>query len=292
MIMAQTTTPGTGTTTPGTGTTTPGTGTTTPGTGTTTPGTGTTAPGTGTTQNFLTTLSGTYSFYMRPATSLASSSGTSNISLAGRQDVFRVGWMRFDANGNITGRMIANNDNNMGQTWLVTANFTGRYTVSSDGTGFFSIDQVSGQQCTDMTLSGTGQTPHPNTSGGTPLAGNTTCPTGSEALQQRQDFAFVFSSPGATDGKITFFEISNVGSGAHIFLWGEASRWTSATFGTGTGGGAGTTTPGTGTTTPGTGTTTPGTGTTTPGTGTTTPGTGTTSPGTGTGSGGPGSLLP
>jgi hypothetical protein len=166
-------------------------------------------------------LKGRYVFRMTPAKSFSADAPADpgGLATAPRQDLLRVGWFIADGKGNLEGKTIATTDTNDGQTWIITFDWRGKYTVAADGTGFFSIDAISNLVCTNMTVSHTGATPHPAPSGGTPGPGNVTCPPGVEG---HEDYAFVFSVP---QGKrIEFIQTDNAGAGAKIFLTGVARR--------------------------------------------------------------------
>ncbi len=168
-------------------------------------------------------VKGNYAFRMTPAKSFSADApgDTGGIANSPRQDVLRVGVFSADGSGNLSGHTMATTDTIQGKTWLVIFDWTGKYVVNGDGTGFFSVDAVTNMVCTDMTVAHTGPTPHPVTTGGTPLSGNTACPTGADAIEGHEDYAFVFSQPGGK--KFEFMQTDNDGGGAKIFMTGTAT---------------------------------------------------------------------
>lgn len=166
-------------------------------------------------------IKGQYSFRMTPVKSFSADApgDPGGLASAPRQDILRVGFFQADGNGNLAGRTIATTDTNTGATWVITFNWTGKYTVNPDGTGFFSINAISNLVCTDMTVTHSGPTPHPASAGGAPFLGNAgTCPADVEG---HEDYAFVFS---AHSGKrIEFIQTDNTGGGSKIFLTGLAT---------------------------------------------------------------------
>lgn len=169
-------------------------------------------------------LNGTFAFRMTPAKSFSAdaSNDPGGVAKAPRQDVLRVGVFTADGAGGLTGHTLATTDTNDGQTWLVEFDWAGKYLVNSNGTGYFSVDTLTNMVCTDMTVSHTGPTPHPAAAGGTPLAGNVACPTGTAAIEGHEDYAFVFSTPGGKE--FQFIQTDNDGGGAKIFMTGTATR--------------------------------------------------------------------
>lgn len=167
------------------------------------------------------TLQGTYSFRMTPAKSFSADApgDPGGIATAPRQDILRVGVLAADGTGNLKGHTIATTDTDAGQTWMVTFDWTGKYILNADGTGFFSVDTLSNVVCTNMTVAHTGPTPHPVAPGGTPAAGNVTCPT-SPSVEGHEDYAFVFSTQGGR--QFEFIQTDNDGGGAKIFMTGVA----------------------------------------------------------------------
>jgi hypothetical protein len=167
-------------------------------------------------------VKGHYSFRMTPAKSFSANApgDTGGIANSPRQDVLRVGVFSADGSGNLSGHTMATTDTIQGKTWLVIFDWTGKYVVNGDGTGFFSVDAVTNMVCTDMTVAHTGPTPHPVTTGGTPLSGNTACPTGADSIEGHEDYAFVFATPGGK--RFEFMQIDNDGGGAKIFMTGSA----------------------------------------------------------------------
>lgn len=164
-------------------------------------------------------IQGSYVFRMTPAMGFSATTGAAGT--APRQNVLRVGVLSADDSGNLKGHTIATTDNNAGVTWIVTFDWTGKYVLNSDGTGFFSVDTFSNVVCTDMTVAHTGATPHPVAAGGTPAAGNIACPAAGPAVEAHEDYAFVFSTQGGK--RIEFIETDNAGGGAKIFMTGVAT---------------------------------------------------------------------
>jgi hypothetical protein len=169
-------------------------------------------------------IAGTYAFRMSPAKSFSADAPNDPGGVAGapRQDILRVGVVSADGAGNLSGHTIATTDTNKGQTWLVTFDWTGKYIVNSNGTGYFSVDTLTNMVCTDMTVTPTGPTPHPASATGTPLAGNVACPTGDAAVEGPESYAFVLSTPGGKH--LDFIETDNAGGGAKIFMTGGANH--------------------------------------------------------------------
>jgi hypothetical protein len=168
-------------------------------------------------------VKGHYSFRMTPAKSFSANApgDTGAIANSPRQDVLRVGVFSADGSGDLSGHTMATTDTIQGKTWLVIFDWTGKYVVNGDGTGFFSVDAVTNMVCTDMTVAHTGPTPHPVTTGGTPLLGNTACPTGADSIEGHEDYAFVFATPGGK--RFEFMQTDNDGGGAKIFMTGSAT---------------------------------------------------------------------
>lgn len=164
-------------------------------------------------------------FRMGPANGFSADSPGDPGGVAGapRQDVLRVGFFVADGAGNLTGHTLATTDTDAGKTWLVAFDWTGKYIVNSDGTGFFSVDTVDSTtiKCTDMTVTHSGPTPHPAAAGGLPAMGNTACPTGDAAVEGHEDYAFV-GAPGSH--VVHFIQTDNAGGGAKIFMAGTAVR--------------------------------------------------------------------
>ena len=169
-------------------------------------------------------INGVYAFRMTPAKSFTADAPADPGGIAGapRQDVLRVGVFTADGAGNLSGHTLATADTDQGNTWLVTFDWAGKYIVNSNGTGYFSVDTITNMVCTDMTVDHTGSTPHPAAAGGTPLAGNVACPTGTAAVEGHEDYAFVFSTAGGK--QLQFIETDNAGGGAKIFMTGTANR--------------------------------------------------------------------
>ncbi|HYM10776.1 MAG TPA: hypothetical protein VEU62_08585 [Bryobacterales bacterium] len=168
------------------------------------------------------TLQGTYSFRMTPAKSFSADApgDPGGLATAPRQDILRVGVLSADGSGNLKGHTIATTDTNAGQTWMVTFDWTGKYILNADGTGFFSVDTFSNVVCTNMTVAHTGATPHPVAAGGTPAAGNVACPVAGPPVEAHEDYAFVFSTQSGK--QIEFIQTDNDGGGAKIFMTGVA----------------------------------------------------------------------
>ena len=164
---------------------------------------------------------GTYAFRMTPVKSFTADApgDPGGIASAPRQDILRVGWFTADGNGGLSGHTIATTDTKQGKTWLVTFDWSGRYVMNGDGTGFFSVDTITNMVCTDMTVAHSGPTPHPVATGGTPAAGNVACGTD---IEGHEDYAFVFSKPGGKT--LTFIQTDNAGGGAKIFMTGTATK--------------------------------------------------------------------
>jgi len=168
-------------------------------------------------------IKGHYAFRMTPAKSFSANAPAdpAGIGSSPRQDVLRVGVFTADEKGNLNGHTIATTDTIKGETWMVTFDWSGKYSLNGDGTGFLSVDTVSNVVCTDMTVAHTGPTPHPVTAGGTPLAANVTCPSDKAAIEGHEDYAFVFSTPGGK--QLQLIETDNDGGGAKIFMTGTAT---------------------------------------------------------------------
>ncbi len=168
-------------------------------------------------------IKGDYVFRMTPAKSFSADAPADpgGIAVAHRQDVLRIGVFTADGTGNLTGHTIATTDTIQGQTWLVSFDWTGKYVMNANGTGFFSVDTIANISCSDMTVNHSGPTPHPAEAGGTPAVGNVSCPTGDAAIEGHEDYAFVFSTPGGK--KIEFIQTDDAGGGAKIFMTGTAT---------------------------------------------------------------------
>jgi hypothetical protein len=140
------------------------------------------------------------------------------LNAAPRQDILRVGVFTADGDGNLSGHTIATTDTNAGATWMITFDWTGQYTMNEDGTGFLSVDAIENLVCTDMSVEHAGETPHPVTTGGAPLAGNVAC-TGEE--EGHEDYAFVFTTRGGK--RLKLIQTDNDGGGSKIFFTGMAT---------------------------------------------------------------------
>lgn len=165
-------------------------------------------------------IRGRYSFRMTPVKSFSADDlgNLGGLASAPRQDILRVGVFAADGEGNLQGRTIATTDTNAGATWIITFDWTGKYAVNPDGTGFFSVNTISNLVCTNTTLPHSGNTPHPVAAGGTPLAGNVGCP---EDVEGHEDYAFVFTTRGGK--RLEFIQTDNDGGGSKIFLTGVAT---------------------------------------------------------------------
>jgi len=165
-------------------------------------------------------LKGRYAFRMTPVKSFSADdlANQGGLNSAPRQDILRVGVFTADGKGNLAGHTIATTDTNAGATWIITFDWAGKYTMNPDGTGFFSVDAVRNLVCTDTTVAHSGSTPHPVTTGGTPLAGNVACPTDVEG---HEDYAFLFTARGGK--RLELIQTDNAGGGAKVFLTGAAA---------------------------------------------------------------------
>jgi hypothetical protein len=90
-------------------------------------------------------LKGKFSVRLTPATSFApfydgsvAGEPDSGVNTAPRQDILRVGVLRFDGNGGVTGRFVATTDDGI-TTVVKDFTVTGTYTVDADGMGTLSI---------------------------------------------------------------------------------------------------------------------------------------------------------
>ena len=155
-----------------------------------------------TTQTFaLSDLSGAYSFRLVPVVSFApfydadaTGEPDSGVNSAPRQDILRVGVMTFDGKGNVTGHVLATTDNGL-TTVALDFNFTGTYTVNSDGTGTLST---------------------------TPSSGNISVP-GEGTVEGAETYSIVINTAGGSHpGTVELAETDNQGGGAKIFLTGKA----------------------------------------------------------------------
>jgi hypothetical protein len=151
----------------------------------------------------LSDLSGGYSFRLVPAVSFApwydgdaTGEPDSGVNTAPRQDILRVGVITFDRNGNVTGHVLATTDNGT-TTMVLDFNFTGTYTVNTDGTGTLSI---------------------------TPSSGNISVP-GEGTVENAETYSIVINKGG---GSVDLAETDNTGGGAKIFLTGKAASRTSS----------------------------------------------------------------
>ena len=165
-------------------------------------------------------IQGRYSFRMTPVKSFSADdlANQGGLATAPRQDILRVGVFTADGNGNLSGHTIATTDTNAGATWMITFDWTGKYTLNEDGTGFFSVNAIKNLVCTDMSVEHAGETPHPATTGGAPLAGNVACAGDEEG---HEDFAFVLTTRGGK--RLELIQTDNAGGGSKIFLTGAAT---------------------------------------------------------------------
>jgi len=151
-------------------------------------------------------LRGSYSFRLVPATSFApfydgTNGKDSGVVAAPRQDILRVGTLRFDGLGNFTGHTIATTDDGL-TTVVIDFNFSGTYIVNIDGTGTLSVTaaDVTDASCTPAQTAGT-------------------CAT----FEGPETYAFVLNNR-PTGRFVSLIETDNEGGGAKIFLTGEAHR--------------------------------------------------------------------
>jgi len=168
-------------------------------------------------------IKGRYAFRMTPAKTFSANApgDPASVGSSPRQDILRVGVFTADEKGNLNGHTIATTDTIKGETWVVTFDWSGKYSLNGHGTGFLPVDNVTNVVCTDMPVAHSGPAPHPVTAGGTPLAANVTYPTGDAAIEGHEDYAFVFSTTGGK--QLQLIETDNAGGGAKIFLTGTAS---------------------------------------------------------------------
>ena len=187
----------------------------------------------------------TFAFRMVPVKSFSSDNATSSgLANAPRQDILRVGVLTAKADadsctttgtppvttctpsthGTLTGRTIATTDTNGGVTRVIVFDWTGQYTVNPNGTGVFIINDppLTAQSCFNSTLPVPTSTPaSPPVPPPPPAIGpgtSTACPTDDEGAES---YAFVIVQ---SREKIEFIQTDNDGSGAKIFLTGEARK--------------------------------------------------------------------
>ncbi len=158
-------------------------------------------------------LKGTFAFQLHGITSFApffdGTAGKTNsgIASAPRQDIMRVGVFTSDAKSNLVGRTVATTDDGI-TTVVIDYNWTGVYTVTSNGLGTITIHAP-----TDADINSC------KTGDGTPQ-------TGCAAFEGVETYEFVISGNGGTKA-IILTETDNAGGGAKIFLTGAA--WTQNT---------------------------------------------------------------
>ena len=150
----------------------------------------------------LSDLSSTFSFRLTPAESFAPflnpatcpSAADAGVCAAPRQDILRVGVITFDGSGGVTGHTIATTDD--GQSTVVKDfNFSGTYTMNTDGTGTLSI-----------------------------------APTVATADEGPETYSFVLNKGGVNrPATVDLAETDNTGGGAKIFLTGKATSTTAPT---------------------------------------------------------------
>jgi len=155
-------------------------------------------------------LRGTFSFRLVPAKSFSADAPGDPGDIAGapRQDILRVGVFTANGAGGITaGHTLATTDTNAGATFLIDFSWTGTYTVNPDGTGTLKIADplLVAQTCTDTTAVSPSPLP---------------CVSDDEGAET---YAIVINRHG-DDKTIDMIQTDNVGSGAKIFLTGQAKR--------------------------------------------------------------------
>src|SRR5437588_3736752 len=144
----------------------------------------------------LSDLSSMFIFRLTPAESFAPflspktcpSAADAGVCTAPRQDILRVGVITFDGSGGVTGHTIATTDD--GQSTVVKDfNFSGTYTMNTDGTGTLSI-----------------------------------APTVATADEGPETYSFVLNKGGVNrPATVDLAETDNSGGGAKIFLTGKAT---------------------------------------------------------------------
>jgi hypothetical protein len=151
-------------------------------------------------------LTKTWAVRLEPATSFAAIDPTNAGGVtppsppgAPRQDVMRVGWVKFDGFGAANGQMISTTDDSAGTTVIVNYMWVGSYTMNSDGTGTLSILPAA--------IPDTACTPAQLPSG--------TCAT----FEGPETYAFTVSK---SRQEIDLIQTDNLGGGAKIFLRGTA----------------------------------------------------------------------
>jgi hypothetical protein len=137
-------------------------------------------------------INGKFSVRLTPATSFApfyngssASVPDSGVNTAPRQDILRVGVLRFDGKGGVTGRFVATTDDGI-TTVVKDFTVTGTYTVDADGLGTLFI------------------TPNP-----------------AVADEGPETYALVINTRLKT---LNLTQTDNDGGGAKIFLTGEGAR--------------------------------------------------------------------
>jgi hypothetical protein len=151
-------------------------------------------------------LRGRYVYHLDPATSFGGTAlgNPAGVTAALRQNVMRVGYMDFDALGNVlNARAFAVTDNNLGQTIVIDFTWTGTYTVNPDGTG---------------TLNVTTATVPAGDAGCTPVQPPGVCAT---LVAPGETYSLVVGKRYST---VSLAETDNPVPAAKIFLNGEAIR--------------------------------------------------------------------
>jgi hypothetical protein len=149
---------------------------------------------------------GGYTFRLTPVTSFApffdgSNGKDSGVVTAPRQDILRVGTLKADGFGNVTGHTIATTDDGL-TTVVIDFTWSGTYVVNDDGTGSLSIATVN---VTDASC--------------TPAQAAGQC----ALFEGAETYAFVINRHGE-DKTVSLIQTDNEGGGAKIFLTGEAKR--------------------------------------------------------------------
>ncbi len=146
-------------------------------------------------------LKSSWAFTMVPAKSFTADAplDPGGIATAPRQDILRVGQMNFNGAGGVSGNTVATTDDNSGNTVIVEFNWAGNYFVNSDGTGTLTMtpEPISDANCTP------------------------TQPPGDCATFEGAETYSLAIVPKRR--RIYFTQTDNAGSGAKIFLAGEAN---------------------------------------------------------------------
>jgi hypothetical protein len=146
------------------------------------------------------TLHTTYAVQLGPVTSFAAIAPGDPGGVAGapRQDVMRVGSIKFDGLGMATGQMIATTQDNAGTTIIVSYQWLGPYTMNSDGTGTLSMNPaaIPDTACTPVQLPGV-------------------C----AMFEGPETYAFTVSK---SNQQMYLIQTDNVGGGAKLFMRGDA----------------------------------------------------------------------